>query len=472
MKPKLLPVSKLDLDTLNPRLHIEAESQDDALRLMMETEGASIYGLAKDIAFRGTLNPTDPLIVIEEGGRFTVLEGNRRLCALRLLRRPQLAPTPGDQAKFARLAKQQTSVIEKAQVVVAADRAAANQWIEVKHSGPGTGAGTKGWGPQSKRTFAARTHGTKTYIEAVVDGMKSWYSDDDGLLADLHTIVHGKQLTNFERILEGREGQKALGLRLMDGAIEGLHSPEDLKPFLSFLVKSMAAPLPKGSTPWSRLWGNAEQQRDWLKDHSQLLPQPEQRSPNYVRHAPGPTESTTAQPTRRPASSSGPTTPRPGPGSPYKNPFDGPKLNLDGFVIHGEYPAPIHLIAEELTKMKIEDVPNTLFDVLRSFVEKTIKAFAYQQREKIDHNGQFVQLSDCLRWLERYCGDHSSLKQFKGVVAQIRTSKSNFAVTSDAYNAANHDHNLPFGPADVRQAWNTVHPVMKELLRLGPVKPE
>lgn len=155
----------------------------------------------------------------------------------------------------------------------------------------------------------------------------------------------------------------------------------------------------------------------------------------------------------------------------YRNPYEGPTLNLDDFIVHAEFPPPIHRIFGEIRQLHVEDVPNATFDILRTFVEKTIKSFADLQGSPVQSDRHYVQFGHCLTWLESYCGQHDSLKQFKGSISKVRTSRNNFSITADAYNAANHDRNISYGPAEVREAWNSVHGVMKAMLHFGPDAP-
>jgi len=432
---------------------------------MMEVEAKSIYGLARDISMRGTLNPTDLPIVIAEGSRFTVVEGNRRLCALRLLKKPQLAPDPADAKKFASLAKKYPSSITTVTASVAEDREAADVWIELKHTGPGAGSGTKGWGAQAKRTFNARRGGTKTFVEALSDAINVWYSDDAEIISDLYAVIHGDQLTNLERLIDSPEGRKFAGIQQSGNVIESQFPPKALKPFLGLLLRSLATPLPKKTPAWSRTWGNSDQRKDWMKAQTEVKPDVTQRSSTYDYVAPEIPSGTDPGQSKVTASPR-PTGPKPQPGP--KSPFDRPTLNFDGFTVNANYPTTIHVLVSEIQTLKISEVPNTIFDVLRTLVEKTIKSFAYLQKQQIPTGGKFVQFNDCLVWLESYCDGSQTLKKYKRTVAQMRTSKTKFSVTADAFNAANHDHYVSYGDSHVREAWQSLHDMMKELLKLGP----
>ena len=89
-----VPVERLRLDRRNPRLiGGDEEASDEAIiaRLYL---AADLGELLQSIAANGYMD-IEPLVVVadpdSENGDLTVLEGNRRLAALRLLREPDLA---------------------------------------------------------------------------------------------------------------------------------------------------------------------------------------------------------------------------------------------------------------------------------------------------------------------------------------------------------------------------------------------
>src|SRR5947209_3550138 len=88
MRPE---VGELDLDPYNPRLaaHEEGRSQPELLRLMVAK--FKLEELAESIVSAG-YRPFDPLIGAREKNRIVVLEGNRRVAAIKLLLNPDLGP--------------------------------------------------------------------------------------------------------------------------------------------------------------------------------------------------------------------------------------------------------------------------------------------------------------------------------------------------------------------------------------------
>ena len=82
-------IKSLFLDSKNPR-HMPIENQKEIIKHMIDKE--KVRELAKDIVKKGMINPLDIIGIVVENGKKIVLEGNRRVCALKLLNDPSLAP--------------------------------------------------------------------------------------------------------------------------------------------------------------------------------------------------------------------------------------------------------------------------------------------------------------------------------------------------------------------------------------------
>lgn len=80
-----LPVDDLHLDTKNPRIQQIAGALDEQSILKVLWSEFSVEELAWSIAENGYF-PHEPLFVADEGGMLVVVEGNRRLAAVRVLR--------------------------------------------------------------------------------------------------------------------------------------------------------------------------------------------------------------------------------------------------------------------------------------------------------------------------------------------------------------------------------------------------
>lgn len=131
---KKLSITTLRLDPLNPRLpDVAAEpSQHDLIVDLVEHEDAA--GLARDIVEQG-YSPLEKLLgYVEEGGDTYVLEGNRRLTALKLLLNPDAAPESVQKRIRALAVKAADGVPKKVEVVLAPTREDAAGLIMQKHT--------------------------------------------------------------------------------------------------------------------------------------------------------------------------------------------------------------------------------------------------------------------------------------------------------------------------------------------------
>jgi hypothetical protein len=88
-----VPVNDLEFDKENPRLPhsvVDSDKEEDVIDWMLKD--ASIIELMGSIGEKGFF-PAEPLLVVKKGSskKYTVVEGNRRLTAVKLLHNPKLA---------------------------------------------------------------------------------------------------------------------------------------------------------------------------------------------------------------------------------------------------------------------------------------------------------------------------------------------------------------------------------------------
>ncbi len=86
-----IPIQNLDLDKANPRLPERIGSRKDPVPeeeiISWMLEDASLLDLVISISTNGFF-PGEPILVVEDSGRFVVVEGNRRLAACKILLDP------------------------------------------------------------------------------------------------------------------------------------------------------------------------------------------------------------------------------------------------------------------------------------------------------------------------------------------------------------------------------------------------
>ena len=216
-------LSNLKLDATNPR-HPEFESQREIIEWM--TSGGGRIGeklivLAKDIAGFG-LNPADRVMLVgddKEKGQFTVLEGNRRITALKLLNNPELAPTKKWQKRFTKLRPSGYSPINKIPCTVFDDEKTAFHFIELRHLGESGGAGIVPWEAEHKARHDQRLHRKSRHHKALA--VLDFIRNVDGIDTETKGFAgEGFPITTLDRVLSDEEFRDFLGLSLnTDGEI-------------------------------------------------------------------------------------------------------------------------------------------------------------------------------------------------------------------------------------------------------------
>lgn len=132
---KHLSVTSLHLDTKNPRLGRETVSRAPREIIQHLFQHDKALEVAASIATRGFF-PNEPLLAVRENDRFVVVEGNRRLAALKALREPRLLEGSFER-QIERLSRRITNpeAIATVPVTIAPSRRATDRQIAGRHIG-------------------------------------------------------------------------------------------------------------------------------------------------------------------------------------------------------------------------------------------------------------------------------------------------------------------------------------------------
>lgn len=128
-KEQKVKVKNLMLDVENVRLEVEHESQDEIINDLFLNEDA--MGILESIHQIGYF-PDEPPVVVKERGKYVVLDGNRRVVSLKAMLTPGIAPTKFV-SKIEKLMAGRTP-IEDISVHVATSRDAAMGYLAAKHT--------------------------------------------------------------------------------------------------------------------------------------------------------------------------------------------------------------------------------------------------------------------------------------------------------------------------------------------------
>jgi hypothetical protein len=184
---------------------------------MAHDQQDKLLRLAEDIANHGT-SPADlPIVMPYDGdaGRYVVLEGNRRLTALKALENPEVlgnAVSATVVKEFRKLSHlYQQNPVESIPCVLVKSREEANHWIELRHTGENGGAGVVKWGSDESGRFRARTGGAPAHLQ-VLD-----YLQKKG---DLTPEARAKvPVTSLRRLIGTPEVRSKVGISIDDGKL-------------------------------------------------------------------------------------------------------------------------------------------------------------------------------------------------------------------------------------------------------------
>ncbi|MGD1061747.1 MAG: hypothetical protein ABR860_00680 [Terracidiphilus sp.] len=234
-----VPLADLLIDAENPRLPQPNVGQREALRAIATHQNKKLQALARDIVQHG-LNPSDLPIVMplkDDLKRYVVVEGNRRLTALRALENPEFlvdAVSPGVLKEIRRLSKQyQDSPIDSVMCASVRDRDEARHWIELRHTGENAGAGIVPWGSDDAARYRARTVGLEIQSQAL------------NLLERRGDLTpEGRRkipATSLKRLLETPAVRAKLGYEVVEGQLYLLADEDRVAKGLLYIVEKLVS---------------------------------------------------------------------------------------------------------------------------------------------------------------------------------------------------------------------------------------
>jgi hypothetical protein len=468
-------VDDLHLDPKNVRLGLEANAPESDIMLdLFKNEKA--LALVEGIVKVGYLTHELP-IVVKRRRRLIIVEGNRRVAALKAVHNPYLVPE--FQARISALVDgfDGRDDLRRIEVKVAPNQAAADQLIATLHAGNPRVA----WSPARQAAFfqaqidSGRTlkHLRENYPMIDVDK----YVLRSAILGrfravrysrpELTDYVNGRGLSTstLARIYESKEFIELAGLRLDEGGELACRlSRRTFDAMAELIIEGMEA----GDIDTRSV--NTVKAPRFQKLMGDLTAVAATSGGPGSPGAPDKAPSGPASGTQKTESSAGSSTTGNG-GSDGASPRrrSGPKRFLDvaDCVAPDSFPPSVHRILEELATLDVDRYPNAAFDLLRTLLEKTIKSFAEAKSENLKPSGNngYVYLSNCLDWLEGWFKTHGPRAQVQ-VVKKVRSNHSrDFSGSQDLQNAINHNHHIFATADDVRTAWDTMKSLIVEMLK-------
>jgi len=206
--------------TVNPNNDRHGELQDEAsaIEWLLSRREQHMKNLAADIVAQGKLY--DAPLVAEEGGRYIVYDGNRRVTCLKLLAEPSLAPTQQLREYFhAQRTRWSGEFPTMLDCQIERDREVIDEILFRRHTGSQSGVGQSHWDDTAKHNFISRTgrRNGRNVAEGIEKKLLAvGYSDTEGAIPR----------SNLNRLLSSEEFRNLVGISLSDGQLYFTADPE------------------------------------------------------------------------------------------------------------------------------------------------------------------------------------------------------------------------------------------------------
>lgn len=430
-KLERVALANLRLNLNNFRYPHQA-SERDALASMAKEQGPKLVNLAESIAKEG-LNPTDlPMIAPMKDGLYTVLEGNRRVAAMKLAGSPHLAASLGLKPTLVkRLAAIEPSSLPADILCAVIPPEDATTWIALKHTGENQGVGVVEWNGVQRARFRGESPATM-----VIDLVGRSQLLDKATQEKLETLP----ITNLTRLLGTPEARDAIGLDIKNGKLE-LVGPEDK---VLARLAHVIADIAHGRKKVTDL--DTKEQR--VTYAQQVAAIPADKLPKAGAASPPSARATTK--TRRPIPASR-------------------KTLIPSTLVLTIPQTRINAIYYELRSLPVEKYVNSTAAMLRVFVELSVDDYAKRHHislhkpQKGSAKPRDMTLREKLTELAKHLEQRASLKgpELRGIRTLIANREHVLSV--DSLNAYLHNKDVSPAPGDLKANWDSIERFMQAL---------
>lgn len=474
-------VDALSLDLNNYRFAVAQPDEAMAFNDLFEEE--DVMSVARSLLHEGYRTNEVPLVV-EEGGRYVVLEANRRVSALRALRNPSLVPNHRRQLEtlVKRYQADSDDLPDEIYVTIYPDRQTAAPVLARQH----IGADKKSWGLDEQARFVlaqlaggadvATLKATLTGIKDVprlvrMGRVREALHSTPFTDPDLATYATGRELkmSVFEYAYKDRAIRPLLGFESdADGnLVSRPHTPAQIA-VLERLLRGF-----KSGELSTRKVLNDKKGAGYAKlvDELRLLagvvpaaaPAPTPPAPATSPGRPPGTSSSPATPGRTPTmTTTGGGTDTTAPGvTPVRPNHPDTKRKLNVTVDFTRLPNGLQKRFLELQRIDIGTFPAAAAMLLRSVVESSVKhhyAVRGEHRVSGTLNEVMRRVADDYKKMVKSLDKQISLLQ-NGLSPRLRPG------SGDWFNAAAHDPNTVVNDQQVREAWQELEPLVRFLIQ-------
>lgn len=440
-----IAVADLLLDESNARLGQESASQQQAQVALAILQGKRLVKLAASIVEHG-LDPAQPFSVIptaDRRRRYRVVEGNRRLLAVKSLETPALvqgALSTSDYKKLQALSQHfAQDPIEEVNCVVYAPSEAddAYLWVLSRHAGAQEGAGLWEWQSDEKDRFATR-HGenrTRSLGGQVIDFLEA-----AGDAKPINQIS-----STLTRAISSPEIREKLGLERVQGEILSRYPLDQVLRTIRHLVDDFDS----GQSTVKDVY-HAPDRREYAKSiPKDVLPDPATRLAEPMRLADLAADTPADRSTKKP---------RPKP----KGPSERITVAAATSPLNPRAPR-LNKIYNELVEMSSEQFPNAGSVLLRVFLELAVDGYLEEQNLPVTtSSGGDANLAQRLKAVAKDLEQQGKISNhLKRAINKIADGQHTVAASVTTFHQYVHNPFAHPKPSELRTMWDELQPFLE-----------
>lgn len=201
-----VPTEYLDFDPSNPRLIEDGiKNPTDPDIIISLSDSADLAEVVESVALNGYID-IEPLIGMKVDGRWRVLEGNRRLAAIRILQEPSLAKGTGITPP--KISAENLKTLKEVTVYAVANPDQAREYIGFKHIN-----GPHKWEALAKARFAADWYKKEKGAGLTIDKIARRLGDGHDTVVRLVNGMFVLDQAKAAKLLTSKIGGRVNGLR-------------------------------------------------------------------------------------------------------------------------------------------------------------------------------------------------------------------------------------------------------------------
>ncbi len=440
-----VPVADLLLDQRNARLEEEQASQPATCLALTALNPKYLLTLAEDIIDKGMDPLSLPAVVAtrDRRRRYTVLEGNRRVLAVKALETPSIVHPELNAAQQRRLnelsARFHGNPIDEIDCVLFDGEELARHWIELRHTGVNEGAGTVGWDSDNQDAYRARHGGQRSLGGQVID-----------LLKRANSVVQTAGIsTSITRLMSTPQVREAVGLRLEKGQLQSDYPADQLIPGLEHIVDDLSS---------GRVKVGDIYEADKRRSYAENLPKSARPNGKSLPTPVALDDLPTTKAGRRQNRVAKPKAPR------VRRPADETSIVPKTCRINSAHPR-LNAVYTELSTLAVDTFPNATSVLLRVFVELSIDHYIEQQGlMPNEHQRRNAKLAEKMRTVAAHLHTAGKIPiELNKVVNSVADGNGHLKPSVTGMHLYLHNQFAYPKPSELRDTWNELQPFLEKL---------